>query len=189
MNGWMAKCAKAYPAAPIGAAPGNVSTLATAIFSPQIQRTACHPHVAPTPETAPSMACVVVEMGTFAIVARPIVIAVVISARRHRLLCVAALANGMIEDRIRFASKRLSLPRSQSFQESCLHPESHVVGEQVDRSEILSRSSGKLYDATATIGFTIEDGEVSVHQGKTENREPGTSLSDGRHRPTCFLCV
>ena len=32
-------------------------------FSPQIQRTACQPRVAPTPQTAPPMAWVV-EIGT-----------------------------------------------------------------------------------------------------------------------------
>jgi hypothetical protein len=74
----MAKWARAYPAAPISPAPGKVTIHATTIFSPQIQRTACEPRVAPTPKTAPPIACVV-EIGTFAGVARPIVVAAAIS--------------------------------------------------------------------------------------------------------------
>lgn len=46
---------------------------------PQIHRTACQPRVATTPETAPPMACVV-ETGTAASVASPMVVAAASSA-------------------------------------------------------------------------------------------------------------
>ncbi len=57
---------------------------------PQIQRTACHPRVAPTPETAPPIAWVV-EIGTAANVAKPMVVAAANSAENPpmgRSLCL-----------------------------------------------------------------------------------------------------
>jgi hypothetical protein len=59
----MAKWARAYPAAPISPAPGKVTIHATTIFSPQIQRTACEPRVAPTPKTAPPIVSVVIDVA------------------------------------------------------------------------------------------------------------------------------
>ena len=75
----MPRWASQYPAAPTSAAPGNVRTQAYTIRRAQIHRTACQPRVAPTPEIAPAIACVV-EMGTEARVASPIVVAAANSA-------------------------------------------------------------------------------------------------------------
>jgi hypothetical protein len=73
-------------AAPTSAAPGNVRTQAYTIRRAQIHRTVCQPRVAPTPEIAPAIACVV-EMGTEARVASPIVVAAANSAENPPIGC------------------------------------------------------------------------------------------------------
>src|ERR1700677_1831457 len=77
----MPKWASQYPAAPTSAAPGNVRTQAYTIRRAQIHRTACQPRVARTPEIAPAIACVV-EIGTEARAADPIVVAPANSAEK-----------------------------------------------------------------------------------------------------------
>src|ERR1700722_4823490 len=67
----MPRWASQYPAAPTSAAPGNVRIQAYTMRRAQTHRTACQPRVAPTPEIAPAIACVV-EMGTEAGAAGPI---------------------------------------------------------------------------------------------------------------------
>ena len=59
---------------------GKVSNPARTILSPQIQHTECPPRVAPTPVTAPPIMCVV-EIGAFASVAIPLVVAETASRR------------------------------------------------------------------------------------------------------------
>ncbi len=63
------------------AAPGKVKIHAQTIRCPQIERTAWAPRVAPTPDTAPPVAWVV-EIGTDAMVASPIVVAAASSAEK-----------------------------------------------------------------------------------------------------------
>jgi hypothetical protein len=56
---------------------------------------------------------------------------------------VAAYANGVAEDRIEHALEddRLTIPRSQPFQKSCLHPENYGEGQEMGLAISISASS------------------------------------------------